>query len=77
VFDLEIGLELGLAPGWREEFRSGEPTWPNADALEALARSSSSFCCLWLKRGVHLEGLAFDGEPNLIGVPLFGVPVPL
>lgn len=22
----------GLAPGWRVELRSGDPTWPNADA---------------------------------------------
>jgi hypothetical protein len=40
-----IDRELGLAPAWRVEFRSGEPTWPKLDTREAAAFSSSSFCC--------------------------------
>ncbi len=35
---------LGLAPGWREELRRGEPTWPNAEILSALMLSSSRLC---------------------------------
>ena len=43
--DRAIGRELGLAPGWREELRRGDPTCPNTEALEAAARSSSAFSC--------------------------------
>jgi len=27
-----VGRMLGLARGWRDELRRGDPTWPNAEA---------------------------------------------
>jgi hypothetical protein len=42
VVDRLIGRWLGLDPGCRDELRSGEPTWPNAEVRDAF--SSSSRC---------------------------------
>ena len=60
----------GLAPGWREELRRGEPTWPNAE-LETPFVSSSRFCLA--KRAPKREGLA---DPTLLADSA-GVPSPL
>jgi hypothetical protein len=69
----EIGRDIarrdGLAPGWRDELRKGEPTWPKA---EAAAESEASF---WrpAKNAPNRDGEAVDGDPTLeldsLGVP--------
>lgn len=65
-------LEAEVFSPSKDEFLSGDPTWPNADARDGF--SSSSFCCP-RKDKLHLEGLALEGEPYLLVAS--GVPVPL
>ena len=59
----------GDAPGWRLELRSGEPTWPNAEApgrepdskLSVMGRDLPHSD--WKREG---DPVATDGEPYLV-----------
>ena len=58
----EIGLVVarndGLAPGWSDELRSGDPTGPNwlADSVESFCRPA--------KKAPKRDGEAVEGEPT-------------
>lgn len=62
-----IARSDGLAPGWKLELRSGEPTWPNADA-PGDPDSNPPLCagCDLPHKDWNREGdeVAPEGEPN-------------